>query len=315
MATVGIGLPVYQGENYVEEAIRSVQGQTFDDLELVVCDNASTDRTGEIVQDLAASDPRIRYLRHERNLGAPANYNRAWAESRGRFFKWLAHDDRLRPGYLAAMVKALEATPGAVLCNSTVEYIDSAGWPIGRYDSELRRADTDDPSRRLAAVILRSHSCVDFFGLIRREAMESSLLHGSFHGADRAFLAQMALRGRLIQVEEPLVQMREHAGRYTRQKRSAKDRLAWHGAARAKGRGLPTLILYNEYRKLVRSEALSDAERRACERVLRAWWFRNWNTARLVVDVLAVPFPGVVGVAEQLKSRLFGAAPGHFAHR
>ena len=165
----------------------------------------------------------MRYLRNERNLGAARNYNRAWHESSGAYFKWLAHDDRIAPTYIAATVAALDAAPDAVLCNTVVDYIDPQGTVFAFYDSVLGEASGPDPVQRFAAMVLRSHSCVDMFGMIRRSAMEGSLLHATFHGADRAFLAQMALRGRLLQLPEHLVQMREHRNRYTRQQASAKS--------------------------------------------------------------------------------------------
>jgi glycosyltransferase involved in cell wall biosynthesis len=310
---VSIGLPVYNGENFLEDAARSVLAQTFADLELVVCDNASTDRTAEIAQDLAASDRRVRYFRNERNLGAAPNYNRTWHESRGAYFKWLSHDDRLLPTYVEATVAALDAAPDAVLCNSVVDYIDEHGNVFATYDSELRAASGPDAVRRFAAMVLRSHSCVDFFGMTRRSAMEGSLLHASFHGADRAFLAQMALRGRLLQLPAHLVQMREHRQRYTRQQADARARALWHDSSRKKPVAMPTLTLYREYIRLVRSEPLVPAERRRCHAVLARWWAVNWNVARVGADALALLAPGAVGHAERLKGRLFGAAPGHFA--
>ncbi len=309
---VSVGIPVYNGENYLEEAMRSVLTQSFGDLELIVSDNASTDRTPEIIRDLAAGDPRVVCLENARNLGAAPNYNRAWAAARGTYFKWLAHDDRMLPGYLEATVAALEAAPDAVLCNTVVEYIDGAGQHIGHYDSGLRSADRPSPAERFAAMILRSHSCVDFFGLVRRSAMENSLLHGPFHGADRAFLAQMALRGRLIQLDQPLVQMREHENRYTRRHASLVERMRWHDASRASRLVFPTWRLYAEYVKMVRQEPLPVGERLRCWSVLARWWFVNWNAVRAGVDIAAVVAPGLVGFAERVKTRVFGAAPGHF---
>ncbi len=309
---VSVGIPVYNGQNYLEDAMRSVLAQSLDDLELIVSDNASTDRTAEIIQDLAATDSRIVYLRNPRNLGAAPNYNRAFAAARGRYFKWLAHDDRMLPDYLARTVAALEDAPDAVLCNTVVEYIDGRGHSIGTYDSGLRAADDPRPSRRFAAMILRSHSCVDFFGLIRRSAMEGSLLHGPFHGADRAFLAQMALRGRLLQLPEPQVQMREHENRYTRRHASLVERMRWHDARQASRFVFPTWRLYAEYLRMVRSEPLPAAERIRCLGALGRWWLVNWNLVRAGVDCMAVAAPGLVGLAERVKTRLFGAAPGHF---
>ncbi len=309
---VSIGIPVYNGENFLEEAMRSVLAQSFDDLELIVSDNASTDRTAEIVRDLAAGDRRVVALRNDRNLGAAPNYNRAWAAARGTYFKWLAHDDRMLPGYLEATVSALEAAPDAVLCNSLVEYIDGAGKHLGLYDSGLANADRPSPAERFAAMVLRSHSCVDFFGLLRRSAMENSLLHGPFHGADRAFLAQMALRGRLLQLETPLVQMREHENRYTRRHASLVERMRWHDASRPGRLVFPTWRLYGEYVKMVHHEPLPIGEKLRCWAVLGRWWFVNWNAVRAGVDMVAVAAPGIVGFAERIKTRLFGAAPGHF---
>jgi len=161
---VSIGLPVFNGEAYLDEAIRSVLAQSLADLELVISDNASTDRTAEICRGWAATDRRVRYLRNPTNLGAAPNYNRTFAESRGRYFKWLAHDDRLRSEYLATTVAVLEADPSVVLCNTTVDYIDGRGVLIGQYRSPLGLAAAERPSERFAALVLHSHSCVVFFG-------------------------------------------------------------------------------------------------------------------------------------------------------
>jgi len=198
-----------------------------------------------------------------------------------------------------------------VMCNSVVSYIDSKGAPLGLYDTQLGKADVASPSARLAQVTLRSHSCVDFFGMFRRSALEGSLLHGSFHGADRALLAQMSLRGRMIQIPEPLVQMREHENRYTRSQLRAADRASWHDT-RARGRvNFPTWRLYIEYLKMVRAAQLGSGELMRCYAVLARWWTVNWNIARAAVDVVAIVAPGVPGLAERIKTRLFGAAPGH----
>jgi len=308
---VSVGLPVFNGEAFLEDAIRSVLAQKLDDLELVLCDNASVDRTAEICRDYESRDHRIRYFRNPRNLGAAANYNLAFTHARGRYFKWLAHDDRMLPSFLAKTYRVLEERTDAVLCTTVVSYIDSAGAQLGLYDSELSGADSYSPSARFAWMVLRSHTCVDFFGLIRRETLRDSLLHGSFHGADRALLAQLSLRGRLIQLPAPLLAMREHPNRYTRAQRRSGDRAAWHDSDRAGQASFPTWRLYGEYLKLARREVLTPEERSRCYAVLARWWVYNWNAARAVVDLLAVAAPSAPAQAERLKNRLFGAAPGH----
>ncbi len=308
---VSVGLPVFDGEAFLEDAIRSALEQTLGDLELILCDNASSDRTAEICCDHAARDPRVRYFRNPRNLGAAANYNLAFSHARGRYFKWLAHDDCMLPSFLAKTSRVLEERPQAVLCNAVVSYIDSAGTQLGLYDSRLSGADSFSPSARFAWMVLRSHTCADFFGLIRRESLRGSLLHGNFHGADRALLAQLALRGRMVQLPAPLLAIREHPNRYTRAQQCSTDRAAWHDSARGGQVSFPTWRLYGEYLNMVRREVLTPQERSRCYGVLARWWAHNWNAARAAVDVLAVALPSAPGRAERLKVRLFGAAPGH----
>src|SRR2546426_7984873 len=90
---VSIGLPVYNAENFVAEAIQCVLSQTYSDWELVISDNASTDRTVSICREFTDRDGRIRLYQNKRNLGISLNFNHAFQRSRGRYFAWLAHDD------------------------------------------------------------------------------------------------------------------------------------------------------------------------------------------------------------------------------
>lgn len=309
---VSVGLPVFNGQNYLEEAIESVLNQTYKDLELIISDNASTDNTAEICRDVASRDSRVRYVRNEENIGAALNYDRVWHESSSAYFKWLAHDDRLLPDFVAKTVTALEENPDVVLCNSVVDYIDENGEHMGYYRSVIKDATDEDPAGRFAAIILRLHTCVDFFGMIRREAMKNSLLHQAYRGSDRAFLAQMALRGRLLQLETPLVQMRQHPHQYSRMK-NVRQQLAWQNPDRKADREVAILRLYRVYRNLVNTESLSDAERRACRRVLKRFWLQGWTGVRLVAELISVPFPRVASMARDLAIKLnLSGAPKDF---
>ena len=124
---VSIGLPVYNGENYLEETICSILGQTFPALELIICDNASTDSTGLICQKYAQQDPRVRYYRNRTNIGGGANYDLCFEKSQSRYFKWSAHDDLLDREYLSKTIAALEADPGAIRCVTGVREVDHYG--------------------------------------------------------------------------------------------------------------------------------------------------------------------------------------------
>ena len=157
---VSIGLPVYNGEAYLEEALRCFLDQTVDDLEIVVSDDASTDRTAEISQDLAAKDGRIRYFPGVEQRGASRNFNRVFACSRGRYFRWAAHDDLCAPTYLERCLEALESGSDVVMAHSAAAYIDSSGAPVrtllrGYVDGEgyvERDVISGDDFGRLAAL-------------------------------------------------------------------------------------------------------------------------------------------------------------------
>ena len=92
---ISVGMPVYNGEAYIEIAIQSVLDQSFGDFELLISDNASTDRTEEICRDFAAQDPRIVYSRNEENIGAAPNYNRLVDVASADYFRWSNADDVL----------------------------------------------------------------------------------------------------------------------------------------------------------------------------------------------------------------------------
>ena len=114
---VSIGMPVYNGENFVKGALDSILAQTFQDFELIISDNASTDKTKEICQKYAAKDQRITLLCNEKNVGAAKNYNRTFYASSGKYFMWLAHDDLIATEYLERCVEILEQNPSIVLCH------------------------------------------------------------------------------------------------------------------------------------------------------------------------------------------------------
>src|SRR5262245_26889183 len=113
---VSVCLPVYNGQDYVSEAIRSVLEQTFEDFELIISDNASTDGTEEICRDAAARDPRARYYRADVNRGLAWNHNRAFELARGRHLVWIGHDDLMAPEYVSRCLQAMEEDSEIVLC-------------------------------------------------------------------------------------------------------------------------------------------------------------------------------------------------------
>lgn len=211
---VTLAMPVYNGERYMEDALRSMIAQDFDDLEILINDNASTDRTGEIAADYAAKDKRVRHVRNETNLGAAPNYDKGLELARGEFLKWCAHDDTISENFVSECVAALDAEPAASMAFGRVQCIDSDGEYIdARPGVQLGAVLMEDPAERFYHTIMNSGSCYPIFGLFRAEALRKSLGHRPYYGSDRALLAEMALLGKMIEVEKAVAFNRDHDAR------------------------------------------------------------------------------------------------------
>ncbi len=308
---VSIGLPVFNGERYLARAIESVLGQDFRDLELIVCDNASTDRTPEICAAHARRDARVRYFRNPRNLGAGPNYDRCFRLARGEYFKWAAHDDRLAPDYLSRTVAALDAAPEAVLCTTGVAEIGPEDEVRRVYRNVFPGIDAPGPARRLAALIHTRHECEDFFGLFRRAALLGSSLHGTYSGSDRVLLAEMALRGPWTGVPEPLFLHREHEGRYTRAVLlgDRPEAALWLDTAvpAARASRMFHLVVYRHYLRVVRANTRPGGARLACYAELLRWWFTDGHLPDVLRD-LVKDHPRVRRCLRAVKTALLGAS-------
>ncbi|MHC4256728.1 MAG: glycosyltransferase family 2 protein, partial [Planctomycetota bacterium] len=135
---VSIGMPVYNGEQFIRKAIETLLAQEFADFELIICDNASDDATREICLEYKRKDSRIRYYRNKENIGAAENFNLAFKLLTGEFFKWAGHDDSWAPDYLKLCVEALERNPSAILCFCPSVYFNDDGRFICCYDQDHR---------------------------------------------------------------------------------------------------------------------------------------------------------------------------------
>lgn len=273
---VSIGVPVYNGENYLAEALDSLLRQTFDDFELLISDNASTDRTHEICQEYAARDGRVRYVRQVRNVGAGPNHNRVLELSQAPYFKWAAHDDLYAPTYLEECVRILDRDPAVVLAHADGPLIDAQGKPLSfdvfrqcyvdRHGRQYVRepvdiAQSDLPSERFADVLHRIVWCTAMYGLIRRDVINRVTLMRSYYGSDKVFLAEMALLGKFRHVKEPLFMKRCHAQMSAQM--TAKQRLAFMDTTAPKS--FPYLELLKGYtRAALRTGSLDLSQRMHC---------------------------------------------------
>jgi len=200
---VSIGMPVYNGERYIRQALDSLLAQDYENFELVISDNASTDHSAEICQEYLAMDRRIRYYRNDTNLGSVNNFNRLFELSSGKYFMWAADNDVWHPTFISTCVSVLEAEPDVVLVYSRTMTIDSEGNPLGLAPDQI---DT----RGMPAVHRYKHLmwnlywCNMTYGVIRGEVLAQTGKFRKVWGSDFVLLAELALRGTFAQVPEPL---------------------------------------------------------------------------------------------------------------
>ncbi|WP_052272460.1 glycosyltransferase family 2 protein [Leisingera sp. ANG-M7] len=224
-----IGLPVYNGENYLEQAIQSVLAQSFQDFELIISDNASSDGTEAICRRYAEQDPRILYVRQPRNIGAAKNYNYVFHLARGAYFNWLAHDDILGPDFLSACLAGFAGHGGrAVLVYPSFKYIDETGREIEAEVPACVETAAATPGQRLYQCLDQLAIVTSVFGVFRREELAKTRLIGSYIASDYVLLAECALLGHIVRLNcPPQFQRRLHKDGSQRANTSPEEVAKW----------------------------------------------------------------------------------------
>jgi glycosyltransferase involved in cell wall biosynthesis len=210
---VSVCLPVYNGETYVGDAISSICEQTFEDIEVIISDNASTDGTQALCREAATHDSRIRYFRGDTNRGLAWNWNRAFELATGRYVVWIGHDDLMAPDYIRQCVEGIQLDADTLLCFTNANYIDGEGNVIRRVDLTNPGA-AETPSERYHH-ILYDLGCDPICGLMKTEFLKQTRLHAGYPESDRVLLAEMGFRGRFHKTPDYLFSRRIHPLRAT----------------------------------------------------------------------------------------------------
>lgn len=303
---VSIGLPVFNGERYLPDTIAAILAQSFSDLELLISDNASTDRTEEICREFAAHDPRVRYHRNADNIGAAPNFNDAFLRSRGEYFKWAADDDGLAPDFVKECVDVLDADRSIVLVYSGVRIIDASGNAVRDHVPELHDVGSSRPHRRFADLILVDHQCYEIFGMVRASVLRQTPLLGSYIASDRVLLGELGLRGRFHEIPKRLFFSRDHPARSVRSM-PIHFRATWFDPANRGRRVYPHARCFLEHYRSIGRAGLARSERFRCYLDLLRWPIVNMNWARVAADVVAAVSPRSVPTMLTIKDRISGS--------
>lgn len=272
-----IGLPVYNGENFLEESIEALLGQTFEDFELVISDNASTDHTADICKKYEKQDSRIRYVRQPQNIGLSPNHNFTLDVARGEFFKWAAHDDLYARDLLKLCVEALDEHPNVVLAHCWTARIDGTGAVVKVEQYPLATADANAPERFRSTLF--DNGGDDDGGVIRTKVLRDITPQGSYHHADRTAISELALHGPFYHVPQWLFFRRDHPERAEWKYTEVRAWCTNLDPRRANRFENPVIRLYAEYVWAyiagIRHAPLTPGERRECY-----WHLMNWFISR-----------------------------------
>ena len=195
---VSIGMPVYNGEPFIREALDSLLAQTFTDFELIISDNASTDGTEAVCREYAAKDDRIRYVRQEENRGAAANFQFVLEQARFPFFMFASHDDLWDPIHIIVCIGKLQENPHLVGCS-----------PKSIYDNRTDSRITGDSGvacrscgGRLIEITKNMAANCRFYGIYRTSVLKQiDLRNYDFYAGDWAWILTVATHGCIGHVE------------------------------------------------------------------------------------------------------------------
>lgn len=263
---VSVGLAVYNGERYLEEAVDSILNQTFTDFELILSDNASTDRTPEICLRYCRQDRRVRYHRNASNIGGANNENQTVRMARGKYFRWAADDDKLAPDLLARCVEVLETAPSVVLCYSIVVSIDEAGTNTGVVSRN--NGASDIRWKRMAAIALSDDFLEESYGLMRLDVLRKTPLQANYTASDRTLMCELSLYGKFYEVPEPLFFKRFHARNVYSDWRT---RMAWFDQKFVGKIVFPWWVQFFDYFRTIHRVPLPLREKLLCYLFMGRW--------------------------------------------
>jgi len=202
---VSIGMPVRNGAESIAKALDSLATQSYPALDIVVCDNASTDETSEIVEEYALEDSRIQLRRFETPVGIQDSYRRALDSRKGPYFMFAPADDSWSPEFIEGAVCHMQANRTLAACCGHIEMVGN--------DGKIRRSKgtlsiKGRAQQRWRRGLLRVSDASRLYGLLRSDRLEGLIPKSDPQGWDHYSAAKLALRGPVAKIDTPA--MRRH---------------------------------------------------------------------------------------------------------
>lgn len=285
-------MPVHNGQNFMAETIESILSQTFEDFELVICDNASTDDTPEISRKFATKDERVRYVRNRWNVGGGPNASRVMQLSRGELFRLANHDDLWHPTLLERCVQALDERSDAVGAYPLTVDIDDTGQVVREF-SPRPAFDSPDPVARAWEALRYGEEPMIHFGLIRADILGQTGLMPSVPSADLVLSAELLFHGPFVEIGEQLFLHREHPERAVRAAGRGHASMAWWDPKKIGTFRFPYWRMVGELVHAIRRSPLRGRDRRRAYSLVPRFATVNKHHLKLIYDA-AIPLRGLI---------------------
>jgi glycosyltransferase involved in cell wall biosynthesis len=296
---ISVGLPVYNGSKTIERALQSLADQIYPNIEVVICDDVSTDNTAETCMRFANIYPWMRFERNVTNLGAHHNMMKTLSLSTGKYFLWADQEDYWAPGFIAALVAEFERDPdvSGAMSGTRMVYEDGTEARV------VRAVDVEMPQERShlanalsvvtkrANTLPKSHINLFIHGLVRRRDFLKA--HEAYPGvplSERQIVCQLALAGRLVFVDEVLFVQTAHRTSIDMRRPATEPLVA------ARSRAFPRLrYMYGLALSVLRSEII-PARRKWYVPVLLLGYFRfvvvtkHYHNLRVLLESVLPPY-------------------------
>jgi glycosyltransferase involved in cell wall biosynthesis len=200
---VSIGVPVYNGEEFLRKSLDSLLAQTYQNIEIIISDNASTDRTAEICKEYEQKDHRIRYYRNDINIGVVKNFRRVFQLSSGEYFMWNGADDIRPPSAVEDCLSGFARNNKAVMAHGPILINIKGQKELIRVPNQMDLTHSSAATRVRAFVLGLRHIAMEY-GLYRRSALAKGI-YGNHYGQDFLICLQMSLLGPIEYVAAPMM--------------------------------------------------------------------------------------------------------------
>lgn len=249
---ISIGMPVYNEEKYIKASVTSILRQKYDNFELIISDNASSDKTELICLELAQKDIRIKYFRNDTNVGAIANFCKVFDHAKGEYFMFAGGHDLWSLNFIQNCLKTLQDCPLSVLAYPSLIWIDEEDQPLSRETPFYDTRGFDVISRYLF-VLWGTMNPV--YGLIRMDALKKVRMNIQMLGQDLIILTELSFLGQFAYVNDATWYRRIKNLEETRKQKIKRYNHTLFSASTLLSRAMPHLrIPFELFRSIYKAE-------------------------------------------------------------